>query len=123
MGAAFMFHGWPKIQNPTGWMGPEPPMPTILLAAAATSEFVGGTALILGLLTRLAALGLTITMAVAASMVHIRHHDPFVASKPGESSWELAAIYLACSVLLLLFGPGRISLDAALFGRREMNSL
>ena len=57
MGAAFMFHGWPKIQNPLGWMGPEAPVPAILQALAALAEFGGGMALIVGLLTRLASLG------------------------------------------------------------------
>jgi len=42
VGAAFLFHGWPKIQNPFGWMGPEAPMPGILLALAALAEFGGG---------------------------------------------------------------------------------
>jgi putative oxidoreductase len=115
MGAAFLFHGWPKIQSPFGWMGPEPPFPGPLVAAAAVAEFGGGIALILGALTRPAALLLAATMAVAA-MFHIRKGDPFVASKPGEPFWELAAVYLACSVLFLLAGPGRLSLDALLFG-------
>jgi len=114
MGAAFMFHGWMKIQHPTTWMGPNATVPSALQAAAAVSEFCGGAALIPGLLTRLAALGLAITMAVAAGMVHIPAGDPFV-GKPGEHSWELAAIYFACSLLLLLAGPGLFSLDALLF--------
>lgn len=115
VGAAFMFHGWPKIQNATSWMGPDATVPPALQAAAAVAEFGGGAALILGFLTRLAALALAITMAVAAGMVHIPKGDPFV-GKGGESSWELAAVYFACSVLFLLAGPGRISVDALLFG-------
>ena len=59
MGAAFMHHGWGKIQNPMGWMGPEATMPAILQALAAISEFGGGLALIAGLLTRLGSLGIT----------------------------------------------------------------
>jgi putative oxidoreductase len=116
MGAAFIFHGWPKIQSPFGWMPPEAPIPGILQFLAAVSEFGGGIALILGLLTRPFALGLAATMAVAAGMVHIARGDPFVPSKPGEPSWELAGVYLACSILFLLAGPGRLSLDALLFG-------
>jgi len=116
MGVAFMFHGWGKIQKPMSWMPPEAPIPGILQAAAAVSEFGGGAALILGLLTRIAALGLTITMAVAAGMVHIPKGDPFV-SPTGGSSWELAGVYFACAFLFLLAGPGRFSLDAMLFGR------
>jgi putative oxidoreductase len=120
VGAAFMLHGWPKIQNPTGWMGAEAPVPAALQAAAAIAEFAGGAALIVGLLTRLAAIMLGVTMAVAAGMVHISQGHPFV-GKPGDPSWELAAVYFACAVLFLLAGPGRLSLDAVLFGRgREL---
>jgi putative oxidoreductase len=118
VGAALMFHGWPKIQNPMGWMGAEAPVPGFLQACAAVAEFVGGGALIVGLLTRLFAFMLVINMAVAAGMVHISQGDPFV-GKPGERSWELAAVYFACALLLLLAGPGRLSLDALIFGRRS----
>jgi putative oxidoreductase len=117
MGAAFILHGWPKIQNPFGWMPTEANMPGILQFLAALSEFGGGIGLILGLLTRFWSLGLAVTMAVAAGMVHIAKGDPFVASGPGQPSWELAAVYFAGSVLFLLAGPGRWSVDACLFGR------
>lgn len=119
VGAAFMFHGWPKIQNAMEWMGADAPVPAPLQAAAATAEFVGGAALVFGLLTRLFALLLVITMAVAAGMVHIPAGDPFVSST-GDASWELAAVYLASSLLFLLAGPGRFSLDALLFGSRSL---
>jgi len=117
-GVAFLFHGWPKIQNPMGWMGPEAPVPGVLQLAAAVAEFGGGLALILGLLTPVAALGLAVTMLVAIFMVHIPRGDPFV-GKPGQPSYELAAAYLANVVALLLLGPGRLALDALLFGRRR----
>jgi putative oxidoreductase len=114
VGAAFLFHGWGKIQNPLGWMGPEAPVPAIFQALAALSEFGGGMALIVGLLVRLASLGISSVMVVALAMVHLPHGDPFV-SKTGGPSYELAAVYLACAVLFLLLGPGRFSLDALLF--------
>jgi len=118
VGAAFLFHGWPKIQTPFGWMGPEAPVPGPLQFLAALSEFGGGIALILGFLTRPAGLGIASTMAVAAGMVHIRSGAPFVSSAPGSPSWELAAVYFACAALFLLAGPGRFSLDAVAFGRQ-----
>jgi putative oxidoreductase len=104
-GLAFMFHGWGKIQNPFGWMGDK--APGILQALAALSEFGGGFCWMLGGLTRLSSAGLLCTMVVAAG-THISKGDPFV-GKGG--SYELALVYLAISLLLLLVGPGRFSLD------------
>jgi putative oxidoreductase len=119
MGAAFMFHGWFKIQSPGGafgWMGTEAPVPGVLQGLAVLAEFGGGLALILGLLTPLAALGIACTMIVALAMVHIPHGDPFV-GYPGKPSFELAAGYLANVILLLLLGPGILSLDGLLFAK------
>lgn len=115
MGVAFVLHGWPKIQAPFSWMGPEAPMPGILLALAALAEFGGGLALIIGLLTRLASVGIACVMVVAIGLVHVPQGDPFVGH--GGPSWELAAVYLACAIVFLLLGPGRLSLDAVFFGR------
>jgi putative oxidoreductase len=117
MGAAFMIHGWPKIQNPTGWMPAETGFPPALQALAAVAEFVGGIGLILGFLTPLAALGIAATMGVAITKVHLPAGHPFVDSQGGHS-YELAAVYLAGALAILLSGPGRFSLDACLFGRR-----
>jgi putative oxidoreductase len=115
VGAALMLHGWPKIQNATSWMGPEAPVPAAFQAVAAASEFGGGLLLIVGLFTPLAAFFVAATMATAAFMGHISQGDPFV-SKTGGRSWELAAVYFSAAVLLLLAGPGKLSLDYAIFG-------
>jgi len=117
-GLAFMFHGWGKIQNPTGWMGPDAPVPGVLQALAAISEFGGGLAWILGLLTPLASLGLICTMTVATYMHAFVLHDPFVAKGPGKGSYELASVYFCIALLFLLAGPGRFSADRAMFGER-----
>lgn len=101
-----------------GWMGPEATMPGILQTLAAVAEFGGGMALIVGLLTRLASLGIMTNMIVAIGTVHLPHGDPFV-GKPGGHSFELAAVYLACAVVFLVLGSGRYSLDAILFGKLE----
>ncbi|NLE38469.1 MAG: DoxX family protein, partial [Pirellulaceae bacterium] len=79
------------------------------------AEFGGGIALILGLVTRLASLGIGSVMVVAIGVVHVPQGDPFVSK--GGPSWELAAVYLACAILFLLLGPGRYSLDAVAFGK------
>jgi putative oxidoreductase len=116
MGLAYVFHGLPKVQNAFGWMGSESPVPGFLQALAAVAEFGGGFALLLGLLTRVAALGILAVMVTALGMVHLPRGDPFV-GKPGQSSAEPATVYLCCAVLFLVVGPGRYSLDALLFGR------
>lgn len=104
-GVSMMMHGWGKIQAPFGWMGPEAPVPGILQALAALAEFGGGLALVIGLLVPLAMLGMTITMIVAA-MVHIQKGDAYV------GGWEMATVYGAISLMFLLVGPGKFSLDA-----------
>ncbi len=116
-GVGIAFHGWSKIQNPFGWMGPDAPVPSILQALAALSEFGGGVALIIGLLTPLAMLGLSVTMAVAITTVHLAQGHPFVAR--GGPSYELATLYLGFALLIILVGPGRYSIDARLFGRSK----
>lgn len=116
-GLAFMLHGWPKIQNPFGWMGPDAFAPGIFQALAALAEFGGGLAWILGLLTPVASVGIGATMTVAFWLHAVLRGDPFVA-KGGGGSYELALVYLCIAVLLLALGPGRLSLDRALFGRR-----
>ena len=118
-GAGLMFHGWPKIQNPMGWMGPEAPVPGILQLLAAVAEFFGGLGLIVGLLTPIAAFGILCVMLVAITTVHMAQGDPFVGKGPKGGSWELAALYLAVAAVMLFAGPGALSIDRFVFGRNR----
>jgi putative oxidoreductase len=112
-----MFHGWGKIQNPMGWMPPDAGVPGFLQLLAAISEFGGGLAWILGLLTPLASLGMAFTMAVATMMHAFVMKDPFVAMGGG-GSYEPAITYLCISIVFIFVGAGKFSLDQKIFGSK-----
>lgn len=76
---------------------------TVSLALVVFAEFFCSMFLILGLFTRPAALALTICMAVALCKAH--QYEIF---KEGEK----AALYLSAYILVLLLGPGKISVDS-----------
>jgi len=117
VGLAFLHHGWGKIQTPFSWMPPEAPVPGFMQALAAVSEFFGGgLGFLFGFLTPLSCLGVLCTMSVALQF-HIGRGDPFVGT--GGPAYELAAVYWTVALMLLLIGPGRFSLDAAIFGRER----
>jgi putative oxidoreductase len=117
VGTAFVIHGSQKIQNPFVWMGPESPFPGFFQLLASISEFGGGIAWVLGLLTPIAAFGIGCTMMVAVYMHSVMMKNPFV-SLTGGLSYELASAYLCIAIILLVLGPGRISLDNKIFGER-----
>jgi putative oxidoreductase len=113
VGGAFVLHGLPKIQQPFSWMGDA--FPGFLQALAALSEFGGGLALMLGLLTPVSVFGLMCTMIVAV-FFHMMKGDPWVGQG---GSYELAALYFMIALFFGLLGPGRFSLDALLFGKNS----
>lgn len=110
VGSAFIIIGWGKIQHPASWMGPDSSFPGFFQALAAISEFCGGIALILGLLTRLAGFGIACTMIVAVYMHKFSFGDPFV-NLTGGGSYQQAATYGVVAILMLAAGAGRFSLD------------
>lgn len=99
------------------------PVPVAFAWAAALSEFAGGIAMALGLVTRWAAACAACTMFVAAFVRHraASHLLSWLgvapASQDAIKAWgnpELSTIFLIVSVAVVLLGPGRISLDARL---------
>ena len=83
---------------------------TASLALAVFAEVLVSMFLVVGLVTRLAALVLIIDMTVAFVCVH-------KCALSGSNSGELAFLYLLAYVVLLLAGPGRVSADKILFGK------
>ena len=113
-GAQKLFvHGLEGVTGAFGSMGI--PMAGFIGPAVALLEFGGGLALVVGLLTRLAALGLALTMAGAILFVH-RSAGLFM-----PNGYEFALSLLAASVFLGLTGAGRYSLDA-LIGRQHAHA-
>ncbi|WP_199608724.1 HvfX family Cu-binding RiPP maturation protein [Flocculibacter collagenilyticus] len=73
--------GWNKLSNfsdTAAWFGNAEwglglPMPELMAGLAATTEFVGGFLILIGLFTRLISIPLMFTMLVAAVTVHLKH--------------------------------------------------
>lgn len=120
-GIIFMAHGAQKLFGSFGgyglegtgqWMASIGLEPGYLMAlAAGSAEFFGGIAVLLGLLTRPAALVLAVTMVVAIVTVHLSN-GLFMSN----NGYEFGLALLAISVALVFNGGGKLSLDRTLSG-------
>lgn len=110
-------HGYPKFQKLVGnqtiqfadpfSLGTYPSFILVVFAEFFCSLFI-----ILGLGTRVASLFIIVTMAVAGFYVHA--NDPF-------GKKELAFLYLLVFLTVLVFGPGKYSLDHAIAGKSRVS--
>src|SRR5260370_27161455 len=125
LGVVFFAHG---AQKAFGWFGGAGlqstvrvfreqlriPAPLALLSVAA--EFLGGLGLIVGLLSRIAALGIAVVMIVALVAVHGKFG--FFMNWYGEKQGhgiEYHILVLALALAVIIKGAGAFSLDQVLY--------
>jgi putative oxidoreductase len=117
LGLTMAAHGYNKffsggrIPGTAGWfdsIGMKPGMFHARLAAG--TELAAGIGLAVGLLTPIPAAGFVALMLVAAWTVH-RANGFFIV----EQGWEYNLVLAAAAVVIPAIGPGKLSLDYALF--------
>ena len=117
-GLVFAVHGGQKLfvfgfEGVSGaFAGMGIPLAGIVGPAVALLEFFGGLALVVGLLTRLAGLGLAANMLGALFMVHLS------AGFFLPNGYEFVLALFGMAATLAVTGAGRWSVDALLAARR-----
>ena len=113
VGMMMIYHGTPKVFEGTsglsealasrGW-----PLPWLLGVLTAYTEFAGGILLTVGFLTRPVAVAMAVLFFIITFVFH--GGDPF-----GDK--ELPLLYFVLSVAIVLYGPGRVSVDQYVINR------
>jgi putative oxidoreductase len=124
LGAVFFAHGAQKV---LGWFGGHGftgtmgfftgtlHIPALFAFLAIAAEFAGSLALLIGLGTRIAAVGIASTMAVAMALVHARFgfFMNWVGAQKGEG-YEYHLLAIGIALALILRGGGKRSVDATI---------
>ena len=126
LGLTFFMHGAQKM---LGWFGgygfhgtmgfftQQMGIPAPLAFLAICAEFFGGLGLLVGLLSRIAALGIIVNMLVAIATVH--HVNGFFMNWTGQQKgegFEYHLLAIALAIVVLVKGSGAISIDRAIAG-------
>jgi putative oxidoreductase len=134
VGVGFVVHGYAKLsRGPAGFakllaqLGV--PLPLQTAWAVTGLELLGGLALIVGIGVAIVSLPLIASMFVAMVQVQLRYGFSSVNTiglTPdgplfGPPGYEINLLYIAALVLLIVVGPGPLSVSSALAGRRSSN--
>ena len=126
LGLTFFMHGAQKM---LGWFGgygfhgsmgfftQQLGIPAPLAFLAICAEFFGGLGLLVGLLSRIAALGIIVNMLVAIATVH--HVNGFFMNWTGQQEgegFEYHLLAIALAIVVLIKGSGAVSIDRAIAG-------
>ncbi|MGC1453584.1 MAG: DoxX family protein [Nitrospirota bacterium] len=130
LGIVFFPHGMQKLTTMFGGYGFAGTMgfftgkmgiPVVFAFLAIMAEGVGWLGLITGLLTRVAAFGITVNMIVAVYMIH--WHNGFFMNwfgamtsegKPVGEGFEYHLLVIAIGIALMIRGGGKWSIDKAI---------
>jgi putative oxidoreductase len=130
LGVVFFPHGMQKL---LGWFGGygfsgtmgfftgQMGVPALFAFLAIMAEGLGSLGLLTGLLTRIAAFGITVNMVVAVYMIHW-HNGFFMnwfgamtsAGKPAGEGFEYHILVVAIGIALMIRGGGKWSVDRAI---------
>ena len=121
LGVVFFPHGMQKL---LGWYGgfgfsgtihmftANMGIPTLFAFLAIMTEGLGSLGLLTGLLTRVAAFGITVNMIVAVTMVHWQNgfFMNWFGNQKGEG-FEYHLLVIAIGIALMIRGGGALSID------------
>lgn len=116
LASVFIFTGWGKLHGlpkVTGYFTELGiPLPGLNAVVVSVVEFVGGSLLLVGLFTRVAAIPMAFSMLVAIATGRRADIDGL----PWFFGFD-EFVYFSCFVWLMVAGAGAVSLDRLLFGR------
>ena len=106
IGVIFIVHGFGKFGNPGfgGWIS-SMGIPAEMQIPIALAEFIPGILLIIGILTRISGALLSIVMLGAIFLVK------GASNLTGDGGYEFDLILLSASLVIIVSGPGRVSIS------------
>ena len=127
LGVVMFPHGAQKV---LGWFGgygfsgtmnfftQQMHIPAVFAVLAIAAEFLGSLALVTGFLSRIAALGIAVEMAVAIEMVHAPNgfFMNWFGNQKGEG-FEYHLLAIGVALIVLIYGSGKASIDNLIAGR------
>lgn len=130
LGIIFFAHGAQKVLGIFGGQGLSGTIqsfhehlgiPAFLTVIAAFTEFLGGTAVLFGLLTGLSSLGIAVVMLIAIFQVHLPNGfflNWYNVPNQGHGI-EFNLALLGMALFLVFHGPGKYSLDRLIAGKKQ----
>jgi len=124
LGIAMLVHGWGKlsggVDGVAGFFGGTLgiPAPGLMAWVVTIVELVGGILLVVGFLTQIAGILITLDMLGAILFAYLLRGAPFIAENGQQISWEKEAVFAAAALCIVLAGPGAWAVDDVLAENR-----